>query len=287
MPLRFEAQPFTGTLAAKIARPEARGLTLYWLGQAGFLLRGGGLRLLIDPYLSDSLAEKYRGTPLPHLRMMRPPITLAEIGPLDLILCTHAHTDHMDPATLAPLMAAQPALRIVAPRAKRAEAMARGGIGAARVMTLDAGESITPLPGLTIRATRAAHEDLAQDERGAHLFLGYAISLAGATVFHSGDGIPFAGQVAEVRQLIADIALLPVNGRSAALAAQKVPGNFFLDEAIALAAAAAIPRMIAHHFGMFAFNTLPRAAIETAAAQPDLPLTLLAAATGMAYRLMP
>jgi len=287
MPAGFEAQPFAGPLSAELARPESPGLALYWLGQAGFLLRGGGLTLLIDPYLSDSLAEKYRATPLPHLRMMPPPIALTEIGPVDLILCTHAHTDHMDPATLAPLLAAQPTLRLVAPRAKRAEAMARGGIGAERIVTLDAGEAAMPLPGLQLRATRAAHEDLAQDESGAHLFLGYAIRLAGKTVFHSGDSIPFAGQVEEVRALKADLALLPVNGRSAALARQKVPGNFFLDEAIALAAAAGIPRMIAHHFGMFAFNTTPRATIEAAAARPALSLTLLPAATGMEYRLLP
>ena len=30
-----------------------------WLGQAGFLLRLGDVRLAIDPYLSDSLAAKY------------------------------------------------------------------------------------------------------------------------------------------------------------------------------------------------------------------------------------
>jgi L-ascorbate metabolism protein UlaG (beta-lactamase superfamily) len=286
MPLRFEARPFTGTLAAEIARPQAPGLALYWLGQAGFLLRGGGWRLLIDPYLSDSLAEKYRGTPLPHLRMMPPPLALAELGPLDLILCTHAHTDHMDPATLTPLMAAQPALRMMAPRAKRAEAMARGGIGAERVIGLDAGESITPLPGLMIRATRAAHEDLAKDESGAHLFLGYAISLADVTVFHSGDCIPYPGQVEEVRALTAGLALLPVNGRSAALAAQKVPGNFVLDEAITLAADAGIPHMIAHHFDMFDFNTVPRTTVEAAAARVDLPLALLPAATGTVYRLI-
>ena len=36
--------------------------SLYWLGQAGFVLDIGAHRLLIDPYLSDSLAAKYAGT---------------------------------------------------------------------------------------------------------------------------------------------------------------------------------------------------------------------------------
>ena len=38
--------------------PGAVGVA--WLGQAGFALRFGGMRMLIDPYLSNSLAEKYR-----------------------------------------------------------------------------------------------------------------------------------------------------------------------------------------------------------------------------------
>ena len=37
-----------------------------WLGQAGFLIRWREFRLVIDPYLSDSLATKYRGTRFPH-----------------------------------------------------------------------------------------------------------------------------------------------------------------------------------------------------------------------------
>jgi hypothetical protein len=61
---------------------------------------------------------------------------------------------------------------------------------------------------------------------------------------------------------------------------------FPLDEAIALATAANIPSMTAHHYGMFEFNTLPRATIEQTAAQPDLVLSLLPASLGIEYRLL-
>jgi hypothetical protein len=65
-----------------------------------------------------------------------------------------------------------------------------------------------------------------------------------------------------------------------------VPGNLSLDETIALATAAKIPSMIAHHYGMFEFNTLPRATIEQTAARPDLVLSLLPASLGIEYRLL-
>ena len=45
-----------------------------WLGQAGFLFRASKCRLLIDPYLSDHLAAKYRGTEFTHQRLMAAPL---------------------------------------------------------------------------------------------------------------------------------------------------------------------------------------------------------------------
>jgi L-ascorbate metabolism protein UlaG (beta-lactamase superfamily) len=78
------------------------GITLYWLGQAGFVIQAGARRLIIDPYLSDTPAEKYKGTATPHKRMARPPVDPAELGRIDLVLITHHHTDYMDPGTLSP-----------------------------------------------------------------------------------------------------------------------------------------------------------------------------------------
>ena len=42
---------------------------LWWLGQSGFLLQWNGKRVLLDPYLSDSLTKKYLTTDKPHTRM--------------------------------------------------------------------------------------------------------------------------------------------------------------------------------------------------------------------------
>ena len=48
------------------ARDEPDQLHLWWLGQSGFLIQCGGVHLLVDPYLSDSLTEKYATTDKPH-----------------------------------------------------------------------------------------------------------------------------------------------------------------------------------------------------------------------------
>jgi len=236
---------------------------LSWLGQAGFWVETGAHRLLIDPYLSDSLAMKYAGKPNDHKRMMRPPVTVEALPRPDLVLITHAHTDHMDPMTLTPLAQRHPDLPFVVPAAR--ETAARERIGAkARLILTDAGEILRPLSGLQVTVFPAAHETLDRDAQGRHPFLGYGISAGALRLYHSGDSIPFAGLPELLSAFAPQIALLPVNGRDARRLDAGIPGNFTLQEAMTLAAG--LPYLIPHHFDMFAFNTLDPALIDAAAA---------------------
>lgn len=76
-------EPFFGPLAKRLGASRiASDIVLHWLGQAGFILEYGGQRLLIDPYLSDTLENKYRGTATPHERMMASPISPDALGPI-------------------------------------------------------------------------------------------------------------------------------------------------------------------------------------------------------------
>lgn len=281
--ISFAAIAFTEPLAERIMRPLGNGIALYWLGQAGFLIRSRPATILIDPYLSDSLAEKYRGTLFPHVRMSPPPISVEALGTIDLVFCTHHHTDHMDPATLTPL-ARDPRTRFVVPAAKQDEAMRRASVGIERLVCADAGDVFVPLPDVRVQATRAAHETLERDAAGRAVFLGYCIELDGVRLFHSGDAVPHPAILEDVRPLGVDLALLPVNGRSAFLRTNGVPGNFFLDEAVALARDCAVPYVVAHHHGMFAFNTIDGSEIDRKAARPDLGIDLHRAQLGIEYR---
>jgi len=235
---------------------------LFWLGQAGFWIETGRHRILIDPYLSDSLARKYAGRKHPHERMMPPPVTVEALPRPDIVLVTHAHTDHMDPGTLGPLHDRFPDLPFVVPAAR--EAVARERIGAAaRLVPVDASDVSQPLPGLTLTVFPAAHEALERDDAGRHVFLGYGIASSGLRLYHSGDCVPFAGLAERIREFDPQILLLPVNGRDAQRLADGIPGNFTLDEALALARG--YPCLVPHHFGMFDFNTVDPAAIDAAA----------------------
>ena len=281
--MTIAAAPLGGTLASWLAAPN-EGVALAWLGQAGFVLRIGEAVVLVDPYLSDSLAAKYRGRRFDHARMMPAPIAPDGFPRVDLVLCTHRHGDHMDPGTLPVLASRHPRCRFVVPAAERESAVALG-LAATRLLLADAGQTLRPLPDadLLLRPVAAAHERLEQDAQGRHRYLGYGIEAGGHRLYHSGDCVPYPGLLEAVRALAPDVALLPVNGRDAERAAAGVPGNFTLDEAIALCAAANIPTLIPHHFGMFAFNTVAVGDIDAACLRTVRPEVLRLDAQGFFF----
>jgi L-ascorbate metabolism protein UlaG (beta-lactamase superfamily) len=231
------------------------GIKLWWLGQAGFLLKAPGLSIAIDPYLSDSLAKKYAGTKFPHVRMMPPPINASDLVGLDAVLCSHRHTDHMDGETLLVIAMASPACSFIVPAAEVERALSIG-VPPTRIKTLDAGEHIELGNAASVHAMPSAHEELKTDSLGQHHYLGFMVSCEGRCIYHSGDCVPYPGLEASIKQYQPDLALLPINGRDEARRSNGVPGNFTLSEAITLVESTRIPEMIGHHFGMFDFNTI-------------------------------
>lgn len=238
--------------------PLAAGeAALWWLGQSGFAVRHGFGSFLIDPYLSNSLAKKYAGKKFPHLRMMPIPTTPESVSDADVVLCTHRHTDHMDPETLA-VISRNRSVRFVVPSAIVAHAVEKVGLDPDRIIPINAGETVEPAPGIRVSAVPAAHEELEANARGEYLALGYVIHLNGTfSLYHSGDCVPYEALkswLGEVRRI--DLGILPVNGRDAQRTAAGVWGNFTLDEALELCSEVPFQQMIVAHFGMFDFNTV-------------------------------
>ncbi|MFZ4395012.1 MAG: MBL fold metallo-hydrolase [Kiritimatiellia bacterium] len=252
-------------------QPGPGQIMLAWLGQAGFLIRGQGRSVLVDPYLSDSLAAKYRGKEYPHVRMMPPPVSPDLLREIDWVLCSHAHSDHMDPGTLPPLAAGNPSCRFVVPRAEMAVALSRG-VPPDRLVGVNAGERVEMGGGVVLEVIPSAHEELTTDEAGQHRFLGFILRFGDYAIYHSGDCVPFAGQAGLLAAARVDLALLPVNGRDAFRSSRGILGNFTFREAVELCVAAGIPALLAHHVGMFDFNTLSPEQLrkEASAAPPGL-----------------
>ena len=245
-------------------------VSVSWLGQAGFAVRYRDVRLLIDPYLSDSLVELCAGSIFPHVRMMPAPVQPAALRGITAVLCTHAHGDHLDPGTVPVVAAHNPGCRIVLPRAELAAAR-QLSVPAACCLPCSAGETLPLADGVTVTAIPAAHETLKVDAAGEHHFLGYILTLGEVRLYHSGDCVPFPALPGLLHAARIDVALLPVNGRDAYRLAHDILGNFTFTEAAALCRDAGIPHLIPHHFGLFAFNTVDETALRHTCAAHSTP----------------
>jgi L-ascorbate metabolism protein UlaG (beta-lactamase superfamily) len=188
----------------------------------------------------------------------------------------------MDPGTLPPLLRANPQAKLVVPHAVLSQALDRSGVAEERLILIDARQTVEPVPCLSVTATRAAHETLETDSEGHHRFLGYILETAGLRIWHSGDCIPFDGLIEEVAPYAPDIVLLPVNGRRPELSENGVPGNFTMAEAISIAGAIGARHLVAHHYGLFDFNTESPANIDAAAASSRA-TDVLRAKVGICY----
>jgi len=256
-----------------------------WLGQAGFCVSGAGLNLLIDPYLSDHLAQKYRGCEFDHVRMMPSPLRPEQAEAVDYVLCTHRHGDHMDPKALPVIMEGSAGCRLIAPAAERHHVHALIGDSQRAILVNDG--DIVPLGrDACVEVLASAHERLLTNDRGEHHFLGFVVQLGGIRIYHCGDCVPYHGLVERLRESGVHVALLPVNGRDARRLQQGVPGNFTLDEAMDLFVRAGMDVMFCHHFGMFRFNTVGRIRIREQIRARDLSDRVLVPEIDTAYQLI-
>jgi len=169
---------------------------LAWLGHASFLLRLGGCTVAVDPVLSNRiLAAGRRLTPA----------GLDRLPPLDLLLISHNHYDHLDAPTMRALPRDTP---VVVP----------GGLGRwfrrrgfTSVTELDWWESMR-VGALEVAFVPAHH----WSRRGlfdacASLWGGWVLTVGGLRVYHAGDSGygPFFTEIGS-RYPGIDVAMLPV-----------------------------------------------------------------------------
>lgn len=245
-------QPLLEMLQRPLPNKDAIGF--WWLGQAGFAIKSGETVIMIDPYLSDWLAQKYGGTEFSHQRLMPSPILPEEVSRVDFVLGTHFHGDHIDPGTLPILAQRHPQCHFVTPKAVSDRVAEL--VPAAQSLSINAGERIALNETISVEAIPSAHEELTINERGEHEFLGYLLTIGDVTIYHSGDCTPYPELEQHLQNRKIDLALLPVNGRDAYRLSRNILGNFTLAEAVRICQNADIPLLLAHHFGLFDFNTI-------------------------------
>lgn len=167
--------------------PPESGLRVTWLGHASVLLEIDRLRVLTDPVWSERVSPSSLTGPK---RFFGPPIALDELPPIDAVVISHDHYDHLDMATVKTL-SARGTLFLV-PLGVGAH-LERWGIPVAQVRELDWNEHVL-LDGVTFTATPARHfSGRGVTDGNSTLWSSWVITAPRHRVFICGDSGFFGG----------------------------------------------------------------------------------------------
>jgi L-ascorbate metabolism protein UlaG (beta-lactamase superfamily) len=195
-------QPMTGShRPVELVGPQDLGVT--FIGHSSFLLQMDGRKVLIDPVFAKRLVV---------LRRQRlPGLLVEELPPIDLVLLTHAHMDHLDISSLRRVIRATRRLT-----GKTPEVVVPKGVedlvtklGFSQVHGLAWWEQIE-VQGLRVTMTPCQHWG-ARMFRDTHRgYGGYVINASSHSIYHSGDTAYFDGFHEIGARLKPQIALLPI-----------------------------------------------------------------------------
>ncbi len=96
------------------SRPSTSGLRVTWMGHSCLLIEIDGVRILTDPVWSERASLVSFAGPK---RFYAPSLALGDLPPLDAVLLSHDHYDHLDGPTIQQLQAehAGSGLRFICP----------------------------------------------------------------------------------------------------------------------------------------------------------------------------
>lgn len=140
--LDMARRPGRPTTPIRVERPtfpdDARALAVTWLGHASALVEIDGMRVLTDPVFSQRCSPSQVIGPA---RMHRAPLPATDLPPLDVVLISHDHYDHLDMATVLTIADTQPAVTFVTPLGVAAHLLS-WGVPADRIRQADLWETV-------------------------------------------------------------------------------------------------------------------------------------------------
>lgn len=198
-------------------------MIIRFLGQSGYILEAGNSRILIDPYLSDSVSRIVGRS-----RLLPIPIDPKTFS-CDGVICTHNHPDHLDPDTVSQFADKQ----LFVTTNEGTQVLL--DLGKSNVRALLQNETFT-VGDFRLTAVFAAHTVEA---------FGLIVKAEGKTLYFSGDTL-FDEQLFDISAHHPDATFICINGRL---------GNMTTEEALIVANKIGAPINIPNHYDMFASNS--------------------------------
>ncbi|WP_217236505.1 MBL fold metallo-hydrolase [Streptomyces sp. AC555_RSS877] len=179
--------PVHATTLADIAEPPATGLRLTWMGHSSVLAEIDGHRVLFDPVWGERCSPFAFAGPK---RLHPVPLPLAALGPVDVVVISHDHYDHLDMPTIKALAGTDTLFAVPLGVGAHLE---HWGVSADRLRELDWHEA-TKVGGLTLTATPARHFCGRGLRNTQHtLWASWVVAGDEHRVYHSGDTGYFDG----------------------------------------------------------------------------------------------
>lgn len=199
---------FSGAQGSVASNAQAKTEAL-WFGQAGFRIKSPqGKMILIDPWITGGPK-----TPLIYKN------DLVAIGPIDLLLVTHAHVDHIGDA---PAVAKANNIKLYGPADMVTPLTTLGILPADLGYRFNKTGRVTPLPGIKVTAVQAEHSSLlvwknpATEKMESHPAgeaMGYIIELEnGFKIWHMGDTGLFSDMKFISEYYKPDLVMIPIGG---------------------------------------------------------------------------
>lgn len=248
---RWWSFPIESGCAAPPALPVASlGTTDFaWaLGHATVLLRLGGVTVLTDPVFSSRIGLGVGPLTLGPRRRVPPAVALGGLPPLDLVLVSHAHFDHLDRPTLDRLARRRPDVPVVT------------AVGCADLLT-DLGfrdvrelawEQATTVGQLTVTAVPVRHwgaRVFADRHRG---YAAFVLEADGRRVLFGADSAYFDGWRPLGDAGGVELAVVGIGAYDPYVAAHATP-----EQAVEMATMAGARAVMPMHFGVFRLSHEP------------------------------
>jgi L-ascorbate 6-phosphate lactonase len=205
---------------------------LWFLGQAGYVARAGGMTLAIDPYLTDSVGKSSPA----FSRRIPVPIEPEDLE-VDIFIVTHDHLDHLDPETIQRYRH-KAATGFVAPRFA-ARKLADLGVPEQGITKIDVGERVQ-VKGIDITGVFALPTG-----PDALDTCGYLVTFPNGRSFYHASDTAFCELLLKAAPS-AEVLLVPINGKW---------GNLDVEQAIALTAAVKPRYVLPNHYDVMALNS--------------------------------